>query len=377
MDELAESATERIRGAVPEYAVDIPELAEMLAVGSRPSILAELIAMQRDSEPPHSFPDVDAEGARLAARFGVPIGLVTWIYRVGHQVQWEAWFRVVERHERDPETRRALLTEGSRFFFAYADAISNFVTEEYMRERDRLVVGREQRRVNLVREVLAGMDVDAGALEYVLDGRWHLGIVAWGPEAANTVTALARDLDRQPLLVGVAEAEWWAWLGGGSELPDRGRQVLERLRPPTGTRLALGTESADREGFRRTHDEAVSAQRAALATEASVTAYDEVSLEVLGARDPERALAFIARELRGLDGDDKRSRKLRETLGAYFASGQNAAATAARLGVHEQTVAQRLSAVEDRTGHSVASRRAELETALRLQRYLAVVGPPA
>ena len=46
------------------------------------------------------------------------------------------------------------------------------------------------------------------------------------------------------------------------------------------------------------------------------------------------------------------------------------AAAAAALGVHEQTVAARLRAVEERTGRSVAARRAELETALRLREYL-------
>jgi DNA-binding PucR family transcriptional regulator len=79
-----------------------------------------------------------------------------------------------------------------------------------------------------------------------------------------------------------------------------------------------------------------------------------------GARD------FVARELRGLDGGDSRSARLRETLRAYFASGQNASAAAALLGVHEHTVSYRLRTIEDRLGRPVTARRAELETALRL-----------
>jgi hypothetical protein len=47
-------------------------------------------------------------------------------------------------------------------------------------------------------------------------------------------------------------------------------------------------------------------------------------------------------------------------------SGHNAAATAAALGVHEQTVAKRLRAAEDRLGHTISSRHAALEIALRL-----------
>jgi DNA-binding PucR family transcriptional regulator len=101
-----------------------------------------------------------------------------------------------------------------------------------------------------------------------------------------------------------------------------------------------------------------------------VTHYGEVALEALAAGDPDEARAFVVRELRGLEGDDARARRLRETLRAWFAAGQNAAATAAALGVHEQTVAARLRAVEERTGAPPAARRAELETALRLREYL-------
>ena len=101
-----------------------------------------------------------------------------------------------------------------------------------------------------------------------------------------------------------------------------------------------------------------------------ITHYAEVALESLAAVDEDAAAAFVARELAGLDGDDVRSTRLRQTLRAWFAAGHNAAAAAAALGVHEQTVAQRLRTVEERTGRPVAARRAELETALRLRDLL-------
>ena len=366
VDELADEGVSRIRAQFPQYAVDVPELAEALSAGARPSILAELVAMQDDAALPDRCPAVDAEGARLAARFGVPIDSATWVYRVGHSVQWESWFRLIERHERDAEARRALLEVGSRFFFAYADRMSRWATEEYTAERDRMLRGREQRRVNLVRELLAGRDVDAGGLEYNLEFH-HLGVIAWGSDAADSVRALAKSLDRRLLIVGAAEETWWAWLGGRVYLSDRGRATLRRWRPPQGTRFAFGDEAAGREGFRSTHEQAVAAHRIASAAERPVTHYEDVALEVLAGQDPERARAFVARELRGIDGEDVRSRRLRETLRAYFAAHQNAATAAAALGIHEQTVAQRLRAVEQRTGRSVAARRAELDTALRLR----------
>ena len=99
--------------------------------------------------------------------------------------------------------------------------------------------------------------------------------------------------------------------------------------------------------------------------------YADVALEVLASTDPAAAGAFVERELAGLDAADPRSERLRDTLGAYFSAGHNAAAAASELGVHEQTVAARLHAVEERIGRPVGARRAELETALRLRRYLA------
>ncbi len=377
VDEIAERAVEQIRAQAPEYAVETPELAEALAEGSRPSILAELVAMQRDPTPPDEFPEVDAEGARLAARYGVPIGTVAWVYQVGHQVQWDAWFRAVERDEHDPDARRQLLEAGSRYLFDYANRISTFVTAEYVRERDLLLQSHEQRRVNLVRELLAGAEVDSGALDYEINGRWHLGLIASGDHAPDTVRELGRGLDRQPLLVEVLEGSWWAWLGGGVEIAEAGLAVVARLQPAPGTRITIGTDAHGREGFRRTHAEAESAYWVTLNRDLAVTRFEDTALEVLAGGDHDAALEFVARELRGLDGDDRRSAKLRETLRAYFASGHNAAATAARLGVHEQTVSNRLHTVEQRIGHAVAARRAELETALRLRDYLAGRGTPA
>lgn len=369
VDELAVQAVHRIRSEVPQYAVAVPELAEALAAGARPSILAELVAMQNNAALPELCPEVDAEGARLEARFGVPIDLAIWPYRVGHSIQWEAWFLLVEQRERDAEARHALLEAGSRFFFAYADRMSRWVAEEYTAERDRLLRGREQRRVNLVRELLAGRDVDAGALDYDLD-LYHLGVIAWGADAVEAVRALAKTLDRHALIVGASEDTWWAWLGGRAPLPEQRHKELARVRPPEDTYFAFGCEAAGRDGFQSTYEEATAAQRIALVRKVPVTHYDEVALEVLAGEDAERARTFVSRELRGIDGEDPRSRRLRETLRAYFIAGQNAAATAAALGIHEQTVAQRLRAVEQRTSRIVADRRAELDIALRLREVI-------
>ena len=104
------------------------------------------------------LPEIDAQGARLSARAGVPLSRHLALYRIGHAAQWEAWFELVEADAPPPERRRALLLEGSRFFFAYADWLSGLAGAEYQHERERLLRSHEQRRVHLVRELLDGCD---------------------------------------------------------------------------------------------------------------------------------------------------------------------------------------------------------------------------
>lgn len=296
-------------------------------------------------------------------------------YTIGHAVQWDAWLDLVDRHRPSAPVQRALLAAASQFFFAYADRLTQFTIDEYTAERERLLQGHEQRRVHLVREVLDGRDVDSDALGYGLDG-YHVGVVA-SSGTAQTLRHVAHALDRRLLLVRVGQDRWWGWLGGDRALSPERADALRRLSAPAQETLGFGDEAFGADGFRRSHRQALIAHAAPRRGQPSgVTHYDEIALEALGASDPQAATEFINRELRGLQDDSVRSRRLRQTLGAYFAAGQNAAAAAAALGIHEQTVTHRLRAVEERVGRPVATRRAELETALRLFEHLQRAAPP-
>lgn len=369
-DELADRLMERARDEIPKWLIERPEVGEVVRSLTAESIEAELRAFQR-LRLPNRLPKADLGWAHGAAQVGAleEVAVMVDGYRRGHQVQWEAWFELVERRESDPERRRHLLQRGWRFFFDYAGLLGQMVTQEFLAERGRRLRGHEERRIRLVQQVLDGGSVDSAQLDYDLDGH-HLAAIAWGAAGPDALRALARELDRRLLLIAVVEETWWGWLGGRSPLTQDQRQSLVRVAPPAGARLALGTDGEGSHGFRRSHRQAQQAHRAARNRDAPVTHYDEVALEALAAADLPGAREFVARELEGLDGDDLRSRRLRETLLAYFAAGHNAAATAAALDVHEQTIAHRLRAVEERVGRPVAARRAELETALRLREYL-------
>ena len=364
VDDVVDAYFERLTAEEPYWGRERPELFDTYRAISRASILAELECLRDGARPPAELPEADLEFARGAARIGARPTDLGQAYRRGHACHWEAWFDLVEAEPLDPEHRRALLARGSDFFFDYATQLSRMTLDEYTRERDHMLSDREQRRVHLVHELLAGNDVDPAALGYDPAGS-NLAFVAWGEAASEAARAAGAALARPVLVVGVLEDETWGWLGG-SAAPDT-VQRLARADLPDGAALAFGDDAAGTEGFVLSHEQARRAERAGRRSGRPVTHYADVALESLAAVDEDAAAAFVKRELAGIDGGDVRSARLRETLRAWFAAGHNAAAAAAALGVHEQTVAQRLRTVEERTGRPVAARRAELETALRLR----------
>jgi DNA-binding PucR family transcriptional regulator len=365
---LADEMVERIRAGVEEFGdFDGPELWEAMRASCLANLEAGLEGMSTQLELPAEIPPDARDLALLAARLDLPLAAVLGAYRIGHAMIWQRWFEAVELEATDDEARRAALEAASTYLFEYVDRLSSFVTAEYTAERDRFMRSREQRRTQLVRDILDGADPDPPAAMRELDydlRLHHLAAVVSGSDIDGVVRELARELDApHRLTVSLAGDTAWAWLGRTREF-----ELPERLSPPEGVTLSVGDPGAGTEGFRRSHREAREAHRIALRGrgDARLVHYDQVALESLVADDDARVRAFISRELRGIDGDDARSRRLRETLRAYFACAQNASAAAAMLGVHEHTVTYRLRTIEERLGRPVTARRAELETALRL-----------
>jgi hypothetical protein len=267
----------------------------------------------------------------------------------------------------DRQARTDLLLVCSRYTFAYIDRVIPFVTEEYTRERDRLLRGREQRRVQLVRDVLDGAVVDGGELGYEL-ATGHRGVIGRGEGTESVLSLLAAALELRLLLVSVSGQTVWAWLGGAGQNDGKLRRALAELELGEGG-LAFGRFGEGSDGFRSSHREARGAHRIAVATGTAVVHYDDVALECVMLADERAARAFIAAELapldRGRDGG-----KLRETLTAYFACGFNASAAAALLKVNDRTIAYRLNSIEEQLGRPVRARQTELQAAIRLERVL-------
>lgn len=366
---------ERFADEVPEAGVqDDPDVAAAMRESSYANLRAALAELARGRSPLAAGPPAGAvEEALTTAQAGVPLAALLQTYRIGHAVAWDAMIETINAmDDLDRQARTDLLLVCSRYTFAYVDRVIPLVTEEYTRERDRLMLGRAQRRVQLVRDILDGAVVDGGELGYEL-ATSHRGVIGWGDAAQDALELLAGALELRLLAVSVSGQTAWAWLGGATQSDQRLRRALAELEL-NDVGLAFGRTGEGPEGFRSSHREARGAHRIAAATGAAVTHYDDVALECVMLADERAARAFVAAELapldRGRDGG-----KLRETLAAYFASGFNASAAAATLQVNDRTIAYRLNSVEEQLGRSVRVRQTELQAAIRLERVLRAPAP--
>lgn len=284
---------------------------------------------------------------------------------MGHAEQWQAWNDAVEGREMGPADRRALLRAGSDYFFAYADRCMRWMEMEYQRAREMPMRREEQRRVQLVQQLLDGRDGDATELGYDLL-QWHVGLVASGDGVENLVDVVVKRYRASTLAVAAGASAAWLWIGMDLA-PTEMQSWLSALDPPDGVILAVGDPAHGKQGFRQTHVQAQIAAALGQRLGRATTFYHEVALEDLTGYDPQRAQQFITRELGVLAGDTREARILRETLSAYFACAQRASSAAIQLHVHERIVGNRLRRAERLLlGRSVSRRRTELEVALRL-----------
>ena len=97
-----------------------------------------------------------------------------------------------------------------------------------------------------------------------------------------------------------------------------------------------------------------------------IVSYADVGLVAIATADADQARDFVVRELGPLIEDSDDARRLAATLRVYLDEGSSARRAAKRLGVHENTIKNRIRSAEEQIGHPVTERVAELLVALRL-----------
>lgn len=363
LDSLASEGVEAMRDWMPAWVLEAEAVWSQIVECVRGTLRTEWAGF-RDGVLPGRLPEIDATTIVLAARIG-DLAAVQSGYRFAQMSLWGSWFELVESSGVEEELRRDLLQVGSRYFFQYADLVSRYMAEGYQRSIERAAESGEHHRFEAIKSVLEGDPLSRSHVDFDLN-QHHLGLVVWGDGGDEAVRSLAARLGRRVLLTERLRGNWWGWVSGPRPLTADQEALLRDFDAGRGVRIAFGFECYGEQGFRATNHQALRAQWVAPAGPAAIH-YADVAVEALATEAQQDARAFVERELRGIDDSSAASARLRDTLAAYLAAELNAASAAAALGVHHQTVANRLRTIEERLGRPVGTRHLELAMALRLR----------
>lgn len=366
--EIEETIFARIRDAAFGHVGD--EEAEYVAglhtvVGA--AVEFGVTAIEQGEEEVAPIPLAAVEQAHRAARFGVSLDTVLRRYIAGHGLL--ADFIMEEADRSDFSGSEAVLRHELRTRQTpVLERLTATIIEEYNQELERMGRSPEQRRGEIVRELLAGKRLDSGdpaKLDYDFDA-WHIGVIATGESVGEFIRGVQAALGCKRLAVLHDASTTWVWFGRQRKLTaaDVKRLSVER---PTDVSLATGEPRRGIEGWRVTHQEAQAALLVALCKPPGLTRYSDVLLEAAVLQQEVLATSLVETFLSPLNGLGYRGQTARETLRAYFEAKRNVSSTAHRLGVVRNTVESRLREIEERLGRPLHTCSAQLEVALRVE----------
>jgi hypothetical protein len=383
--EIAVPVNERVLQAIPELAS--PTSAEAVRLlressdqnlGAMFSTLAFGLAPQ-GIEPPSGTQDLLRD---LIAEGGDVTHLLR-AYRVGHEQVWRMWSAHVKAECRGVDVHEVLRVS-SEHLFGYIDAVCQRIVDDHAAglAHARPAGAPEGRgRAELVQALLGLDPVDlAGAtrsLRYELS-RVHVALVATALSGSASVRMnLQRVVDAAgapALVLPSDDGSWSAWLCWAGPPPDDLITKLVRT-PVDGVLVGVGEPGDGRQGFRRSHAqarEAIHAGRLAGTPRPAVIRHRDIEVASILCSDPERARRVADLHLGPLAADDETADRLRATLRALFANGNNRRSTATALNVHIKTVSYRISQAEQLLGRSVARDTFDLHAALLIDHTLRV-----
>jgi hypothetical protein len=316
------------------------------------------------------------EHARAMASRGHSVDVMLRFYRLGHEYFTEKLSDSLTDRIEDPTAALRTFIDLERFGFRYIDRISSLVAAEYVAELDRRQNQARAERDDVVRALLAGERVDLARAERVLSHRLtgqQIGFACWVDDRGVDLEGVARRVGRflgasHSLVVADGPVAVWGWVSiTGAGRASLAGMLTELAGEREDVHIAVGSPHPGAAGFRTSHLEALRARRIVeLSGRAapSVTEFSDVALVDAISRDLDAAKAFVAAQLGDLARDDAKERGERATLLAVL-DAQGSLTTAARtLGIHKNTVLQRLRRAEERRGRPVTSEVAALHAAL-------------
>jgi DNA-binding PucR family transcriptional regulator len=391
--EWLSSVSQDITNAIHAELADVNADPELRAstYASTDSVLRLIVDLARTGRPPSEAvpPPAALDYAREFVRRGLPVDSLLRAYHIGQATFFRRWATKAHETITNPQELTEAVELGANWTFDYVEKLSDGLVQRYGVERERWVRSAAAVRAQVIDALLAGEPVDAARassrLGYEL-GRTHLAFAIWtdapherGDVALAMIERAAFQLVSSlgaaaPLLVPRARLCLAGWIGshGDDHLATLEQAHVDVRSFPT-VLAAFGSPGAGVAGFVRSHREAVQARRIAQLTQqraGTVTRYETVALAALASTDVEEARAFVRTELGQLLGDDDQSTRLSATLRAYLEENMSPSRASRRLGVHENTITNRIRAAQELLPHPIEQRACELQVALRLIRLI-------
>ncbi|WP_307845903.1 helix-turn-helix domain-containing protein [Saccharomonospora sp. NB11] len=367
---------------VPHLVHDDEAMVTLLSASVFANIDTALRMFQRGLDPDRvQAPAAAVEYARRLAQRGTPVSDLVRAYYLGQAAVLET--ALAEGTARIPEAKQLghSLRHAVSTTFRFIDGVTRQVMAVYEEERGRWLLNRSAVRATRVRAVLDGDVTEIGASEAALGYRLrgdHVGLVAWYPEHPEPkdplaeLEVLAHRVGRaatsgDPLFVPHDELTAWVWLPLSTlDVAEVERQVSEL---DSEVRVALGDPAHGVEGFRTTHRQAVRVQALALAAgkdSARVLAFSDVGAVALMTSDLPSARTWVEYVLGRLASDEPTAHRLRTTLRVFLETGSSYTAAAGLLGLHKNSVQYRVRKAEELLAVPLATRRLDVELALKL-----------
>ncbi|MEU9808693.1 helix-turn-helix domain-containing protein [Mycobacterium sp. NPDC050853] len=373
---LADDMLKYLVDRIPEIGADAELLG--LTLGSCSSNLEAVLSMVRYGIDIAAVeaPVTALEHARAMASRGHSVDVMLRFYRLGHEFFTEKLSDSITDRVADPAVALRTFVDLERFGFRYIDRISSLVAAEYVAELDRRQNQARAERADVVRALLAGERVDLARAERVLSHRLtgkQIGFVCWVEDRGVDLEGFARRVGRffgagHSLVVTDGPLSVWGWASiTGDARTSLAGKATEFAGKSENVHIAVGSPHPGAAGFRASHLEALRTRRVIeLSGRAapSITEFGDVALVDAISRDLDAARAFVAAQLGDLARDDAKERGERDALLAVL-DAQGSLATAARtLGIHRNTVLQRVRRAEERRGRPATINIAELHAAL-------------
>ena len=291
--------------------------------------------------------EIGADMVRELVRRGIDSGILD-AFRTAQSVAWRLWMEICFALTDDVELLHEVLSVSSRSIGVFIDDTVAALADQIAVAKAQLAGDTHAERRAAVALILEGAPIDdvraEAQLHYRVAGP-QTAVVLRGTgmsmsrlEATCDAIMSANRLSRRlTVLAGVDRM--WVWF-------PTAQLTVEEACVSDGVSVAVGLPGSGRDGFRRSHFQALGADQTllALGSARSVVRYDELAL--IGAMNDDRSVVddFVQQTLGELALADP---ELRECMRVWFAQQCNSTTAAAKLFTHRNTVVRRLARAQE------------------------------